>query len=109
MYRCTTCNYVADEDDPPANCPNCGAPAAKLSRLSDKAADLIERSRFGNSLLMQLHLLMDQVLDVAEDGLDDNLDPGCTHIFEVAMGQAEELQQLVKAELQTHVAKGRWG
>lgn len=107
MYRCTNCNYVADEDEPPGKCPSCGA--AKFTKLNEKAADLIERSRFSNNLLMQLHLVMDQVLDIAEDGLDENLDPGCTHIFQEAMGQAEELQQLVKAELQAHMGKGKWG
>jgi hypothetical protein len=70
---------------------------------------VIERAGFANSLLMQLHLLMDQVMDVAEDGIDDNLDSNCAKIFGQAFEQAQDLQQLVKAELHSHVSKGKWG
>jgi hypothetical protein len=48
-------------------------------------------------------------MELAEDGIDDNLDPACVRIFEHAMGQAEILQQSIKAELQSHVKKGKWG
>jgi hypothetical protein len=71
--------------------------------------ELVERSRFTNSLHMQLAVLMEQVMDVAEDGIDDNLDPGCVKIFKLAMAQAEIIQQSVKAELQGHMKKGKWG
>jgi len=77
--------------------------------MEDKAIELIERSRFTNSLHMQLYLLMEQVMDLAEDGIDDNLDPGCVKIFKQALGQAEILQQAIKAELQGHMNKGKWG
>jgi hypothetical protein len=48
-------------------------------------------------------------MDVAEDGVDDNLDPACGRIFKKAMAQAEILQQSIKAELEGHVNKGKWG
>ena len=109
MWRCNACSYVWSGEEPPDTCPNCDAPKSKFGRLSDKAVEAIERAGFANSLLMQLHLLMDQVMDVAEDGLDDNLDPNCAKIFDQAFEQAQDLQQLVKAELQSHVGKGKWG
>jgi hypothetical protein len=77
--------------------------------LETKAVDLIERSRYTNSLHMQLFLLLEQVLDVAEEGIDDNLDPNCVKIFEHAAAQADILQQSIKAELQGHMKKGKWG
>jgi hypothetical protein len=52
---------------------------------------------------------MEQVMDIAEDGIDDNLDPGCVRIFKRALEQAEIVQQSVKAELQGHTKKGKWG
>ena len=52
---------------------------------------------------------IEQVMDLAEDGVDDNLDSNCTKIFERALEQAEILQQSIKAELQSHVKKGKWG
>ena len=109
MWRCKSCNYIWDDEEAPDSCPHCGAAAAQFGALSDKAADLIESSRFTNSLLMQLHLLMEQVIELAEDGIDDNLDPRCVNIFTLAMEQAEAMQQLVKAQLQEHAGKGKWG
>jgi hypothetical protein len=52
---------------------------------------------------------MEQVMDIAEDGIDDNLDPGCVRIFKRALEQAEIVQQSVKAELRGHTNKGKWG
>jgi hypothetical protein len=41
--------------------------------------------------------------------VDDNLDPPCVKIFKRAQEQAEILQQSIKAELQGHMNKGKWG
>ncbi len=109
MWRCNVCNYVWDADEAPPICPHCEATTAKFGRMSDKAVDEIERSRYANSLLLQLHLLMEQAIEVAEDGIDDNLDPRCAAIFEETLAAAENIQQRVKAEVQAHIGKGRWG
>jgi len=109
MWRCGVCGYVWDGEEPPETCPKCGAARERFAALDDKAVELIDRSRFTNSLHLQLYTLLEQVLDVAEDGVDDNLDPGCVKIFQRAMEQAEILQQSIKAELQTHMNKGKWG
>lgn len=109
MWRCGVCGYVWDGEEPPEKCPKCGATKDRFTELDDKAVELIDRSRFTNSLHLQLYTLLEQVLDVAEDGVDDNLDPGCVKIFQRAMEQAEILQQSIKAELQTHMNKGKWG
>ena len=77
--------------------------------MEAKAAELVERSRFTTSLHTQLYVLAEQMIDVAEDGIDDNLDPGCVKIFKRALEQAEIIQQSVKAELQGHMNKGKWG
>jgi predicted nucleic acid-binding Zn-ribbon protein len=109
MWRCSACGYVWDGDNPPEVCPKCGAKLEKFAVLEETAADMVERSRFTNNLHMQLFTALEQVMDIAEDGIDDNLDPGCVKIFERALEQAEQLQQSIKAELQGHVNKGKWG
>ncbi|MGD2206970.1 MAG: rubredoxin [Anaerolineae bacterium] len=109
MWRCSVCGYVWDGEEPPDRCPKCGAKKEKFVELEDKAMELIERSRFTNSLHLQLHSLLEQMLIIAEDGIDDNLDPGCVKIFKQALEQAEILQQAIKAELQGHMSKGKWG
>ena len=109
MWQCSSCWYVWDGEEPPDKCPNCGAVGAKFTELEDKAMELVDSSRFTNSLHMQLFVLLEQVMEVAEDGIDDNLDPGCVRIFKRAFEQAEILQQSIKGEIQAHVKKGKWG
>ncbi len=109
MWRCGACGYIWDGEEPPDKCPKCGAAKDRFVELEEKAAELVDRSRFTNSLHMQLYILLEQILDVAEDGIDDNLDPGCVKIFTRASEEAEILQQSIKAELQTHMNKGKWG
>ena len=36
-WICTVCGYVAEGENPPAKCPQCGAPASKFEEL-DKTA-----------------------------------------------------------------------
>ncbi len=109
MWRCGNCGYVWDGEEAPDKCPKCGAAKEKYVALDDKAVELVERSRFTNNLHMQLFTVLEQVLDIAEDGIDDNLDPACVKIFTRAMEEAEFLQQSIKAELQGHMNKGKWG
>ena len=109
MWRCSVCGYVWDGEEAPDVCPNCGSPKEKYSAIEEKAGELIERSRLTNGLHMELSVLLEQVMGLAEDGIDDNLDPGCVRIFERALEAAETLQQSIKAELQTHMKKGKWG
>ena len=109
MWQCQACGYVWDGEEPPDKCPKCGAPKERFVQLEDKAMELVERSRYTNSLHMHLYALMEQVADVAEEGIDDNLDPGCVRIFKRALAEAEIIQQSIKAELQGHMKKNKWG
>lgn len=109
MWQCGSCGYIWEGDEPPDNCPKCNASRDKFAELDSKAVELVERSRYTNTLHMQLALLLEQVIDVAEDGIDDNLDPACVKIFRRALSEAEILQQSIKAELQGHMKKGKWG
>ena len=109
MWQCEVCGFVWDDEQPPPVCLKCEASPSRFVELDAKTVDLIERARFTNSLLMHLSLLLEQVMDLAEDGLDDNLDPSCASIFRQAGEQAEVLQQAIKAEMQSHVKKGKWG
>lgn len=108
-WRCQTCGYIHDGDEAPEKCPKCGAPKDKFVQLAEKEAELVERSRLTNSLHVELLGLLAQVQDLAESGIEDNLDPGCLAIFKKAQQAAVELSQSVKAEIQAHINKGKWG
>lgn len=108
-WRCGVCGYIYDGEQPPEKCPNCGAPKEKFERLPDDKAQLIERSRFTNDLHVRMQELLREVIDVAEKGIKDNLDPRCVEIFTQAREQAWMIRQRSRTEVQTHIGKGKWG
>jgi len=108
-WQCGGCGLVWDGDDAPETCPKCGAPKEKFAKLDAERVKLIDRSRKTNCLHMQLGALIAQVKDVADQGIEDNLDPGCLAIFTKTRDCAMVMAQQIKAELETHVKKGKWG
>ncbi|MDZ7372714.1 MAG: rubredoxin [candidate division KSB1 bacterium] len=108
-WRCSVCGYIHDGAAAPEVCPKCGASKDKFQQLPDEAASLIERSRLSNDLHMRLSALLDEALGIAEKGIQDNLDPACVKIFTRTKECATQLKQAIKAEIATHIAKGKWG
>ncbi len=58
---------------------------------------------------MHLFELLFKVEEMAEKGVQDNLDPPSVAIFAKAKNDAWVLRRMNKAELQSHVSKGKWG
>ena len=109
MWQCGGCGYVWDGNEAPDNCPKCGSPKDQFTQIDEERTKLISRSRKTNCLHMHLNSLLCEVKKVADQGIEDNLDPGCMTVFTKAKEDAEQLQQCVKAEIETHVKKGKWG
>jgi predicted nucleic acid-binding Zn-ribbon protein len=109
MWRCGNCGYVWDGEEPPDECPNCGVAKEQYTEIEEKAAELVDRSRDTNSIHMELFGKLEEVMLLAQDGIDENLDPGCVRIFTRAMDISDVLRQSILAELQTHMKKGKWG
>ncbi|MGF7184392.1 hypothetical protein GGQ84_000475 [Desulfitispora alkaliphila] len=109
MWQCEVCNYITYDEDAPEKCPKCGAPKEKFAQLPDEQVDKIERSAYTNDLLMQLNTVLNEVAYLSEEGIEDELDPGCVKVFKEALETSEFLQQSIKAEIQTHISKGKWG
>jgi len=108
-FKCSVCNYVSDTMEAPEKCPRCGAPKEKFVKLPEEKANLIERSRCTNQLHMGLAAVLDQVHSIAEAGINDKLDPACVALFTRARDEAKLLSQFIKAEIEVHIAKGKWG
>jgi rubredoxin len=109
VWKCGVCGYIHDGDDAPDVCPKCGAPKEKFAELDAAAAELVTKSRRTNDLHMYLTHLLEKVEKVSVEGKDINLDPGCTAIFKQAEEFAKVTRQKIKAEIQTHISKGKWG
>lgn len=108
-WRCQVCGYVHDGNEAPERCPKCGAPREKFVEIDADAADLIERSRKSNGLLCSLISLSEDLLALADAGIEDNLDPTCVQLYKQLRSKATELRQAAKAEIAAHMSKGKWG
>ncbi len=109
MWQCQVCGYIHDGVDTPDLCPKCETPKQNFHKLAEKEITHITRSRYTNDLHQMLFASLDDVIGIAEEGIEDNLDPGCLKLFECAKKQAGILQQMIKAELATHVGAQKWG
>lgn len=108
LWKCSVCGYVHEGDSAPEKCPKCGVSADKFNELAQEDADKIYRSDKTNDLHMQLIRLSMKIDKLANKGIEDNLDPMCVHVFEVAKQHAWEIKQMAKAELAGHIAKGKY-
>jgi hypothetical protein len=50
-----------------------------------------------------------QIEYVCNDGIKDDLDPGCVTVFKNAREGSYVMMKQSMAEIQTHVGKGKWG
>ena len=109
VWKCSNCNLVLDVEQAPDECPRCGAPKEDIKELDVNAAELVRRSRFSNDLHMELTALLRKVVEIGKAGEEDNLDPGCLHIFRRVQEGASMMHQWIKAEIEVHQSKGKWG
>lgn len=109
LWKCSVCGYIHDGQEAPEKCPKCGAPKEKFVQLDSEKQELVLKSRRTNDLHMKLHGLLEKVQAVSAEGVDLNLDPGCLAIFTQAKEFATVTRQKIKAELETHMSKSKWG
>lgn len=109
MWKCEVCGLIYEGVEPPGKCPKCGAPKEKFRKLSEEEEKLVTRSRYSNYLHMKAYTLLQELLEVAEKGIQDNLDPGCLKIFTEEKEFALITMQKIKAELEAHMKKQKWG
>jgi rubredoxin len=108
MYKCSVCGYIHKGEEAPEKCPKCGASKDKFVELTEEQAALVLKSERTNDLHIIFCHLMDKLTKVCDEGIEINLDPGCLALFKKGKEQAEVLKQISKAEMATHVSKGKW-
>jgi predicted nucleic acid-binding Zn-ribbon protein len=109
LWKCTVCGLIYEGVEPPEKCPKCGAPREKFNKLTEQEEQLVTRSRLSNSLHIKAYTLLQELLEIAEKGIADNLDPGCYKIFSEEKEFALITMQRIKAELEAHMKKSKWG
>jgi hypothetical protein len=89
-------------------CLKCGAAPSAFRELTEEEAEKVYNSERTNDLLMELDKLCMKLVDIAYEGVDINLDPACKKLFTYTNDKAWEIKQLVKAEIENHIGKGKW-
>ncbi len=108
-WKCGVCNLIWKGDGPPEACPKCASPGEKYAELSDEQWALIERSRVTNDLYMRLLAMIPGIEEIADRGVDDNLDPWCHALHERILEDVRFWKRSIVAEINGHVNRGKWG
>jgi len=108
LFKCTVCGYIHEGDSAPDKCPKCGAPKEKFVALSEEEAKKIYVSDRTNDIHAELIILAMKIEKLAKEGIGLNLDPPCLALFNQAKDDAWVLKQKCKAEIASHLSKGKW-
>lgn len=108
LFKCGVCGFVWEGEDAPDKCPKCGSAKEKFEKLDADAAKKIYDSDRTNDIHTEIINMMAAVVDLAEEGIELDLDPGCVAAFEKAKNEAWVIKQRSKAEIETHMKKGKW-
>jgi rubredoxin len=108
LWKCSVCGYVHEGPEAPEKCPKCGAPKEKFVALTEEETKKIYASDRTNDIHMEIIKLAMKISDLADEGIEINLDPPCVSILKQAKQEAWVIKQRAKAEIAGHVARGKW-
>ena len=108
LFKCSVCSLVYEGESAPDKCPKCGQAKENYVELSAEAAALVYKSERTNDIHMEIITLADQIVKLAKEGNEINLDPNCVLGFTKAIAGAYAMKQNSKAELENHMKKGKW-
>lgn len=108
LFKCEVCGFVYEAEEVLEVCPKCGAPKEKHVMLSEEDAAKIYNSDETNDIHMELVNLSMAMIELAERGIEIDLDPTCVKVFEKTIDYAWEIKGLCKAELKGHMGKGKY-
>lgn len=108
LFKCTICGYICEGIEAPDKCPKCKAVKDKFVELDKEETDKIYSSDRTNDIHMEIISLANKIFKLAKEGAQLNLDPNCVSAFEKAKDDAWTMKQISKAELASHMTKGKW-
>ena len=108
LFKCSVCGLIIEGETVPSVCPKCGAPAEMIAKLSKEDADKIYMSDSTNDIHTRLIDLAAQMIKLCEEGIKINLDPPCVSVFSKTKDMSWIIKQLSKAEIASHIGKGKF-
>jgi rubredoxin len=108
LWKCTVCGFVHKGDDAPDKCPKCGSPKEKYVAMTEEDAKKVLSSDRTNDIHMEIIRLAMKMTNLAKEGIQINLDPPCVAVFKKVYDESWVIKQRSKAEIASHVGKGKW-
>jgi rubredoxin len=109
LWKCNVCGYIHDGNDAPEKCPKCGAPKSAFKKLDSSEEQLVMKARKTNEMHIAILGFYAKVGKWAAKIKAENLDPNCVSIADRVLKDTSESTQAIKAELEAHMKKGKWG
>lgn len=108
LFKCTVCGLIIEGEEAPEKCPKCNVSKEKFVELSNEDAHKIYQSDRTNDIHMEIIALVDKITNLCKEGIDIKLDPACVSAFEKAKDEVWTIKQRSKAEIVSHINKGKW-
>ncbi len=108
IWRCEVCGYLHDGEEPPDICPKCGAPKEKFALLDEEEAEMMMDARNTKEKYREILKRLDEIEQLANEGLELDLDEGCNQIFNKTVQDIGGIQKRVRDELAEHAQECIW-
>jgi predicted nucleic acid-binding Zn-ribbon protein len=108
IWKCSFCGYMHKDSEAPEVCPKCGNLKEKYAAMSEEDVKKVLDSDRTNDIHMELVRLAMKIRKLTNEGITINLDAPCVALFKKAHDEAWVIKQRSKAEIASHVGKGKW-
>ncbi len=108
IWRCEVCGYLHEAAEPPEVCPKCGAPREKFELLDEEEAEIMRDALLTKEKYAQILSRLEEVSRLAQEGIDLDLDEGCSKIFQQTREDMAGIQKKIKDELAGHAQQCIW-
>jgi rubredoxin len=108
LWKCSVCGFLHAGEGAPEVCPKCGSPKEKYAALSEADAKKVFDSDRTNDIHAEIIEFAMKIKDLAKEGIELNLDPSCVAVFRKAHEESWVIKQRSRAEIASHVGKGKW-
>jgi len=107
-WRCDLCGYLHNGDELPNNCPKCSVPKDRFFLLDEEETEMMEDAIETKEKYVQILARLDEVMLLAQEGIELDLDDGCNMIFQKAKEEIAGIHKMIKDELAGHAQQCVW-
>ena len=108
MWRCDICGYLHEGEEALEFCVKCGAPREKFVLLDEEEAEMMHDALRTREQYQRIFALLTEVLEVAQEGIELDMDEGCNRIFNKTKEEVSGVHQMIKDELAGYAQHCVW-